>query len=120
MGVTASAGGLGEVIDLLYKLRTKKLLSSTLILFTLSIGILIGTLVNTGVKAAKDNPVAPGATPLVIPDPVQLSTAFARLPKQLHPSVVNIPTTYDATPAAAAKPKSNRRRAVPDEDENGG
>ncbi len=45
------------------KLRTQKLLSFTLILFTLSVGIVIGTLINSGVKAAKDQPtVAPGAT----------------------------------------------------------
>ncbi len=107
-------------MDLLNTIRSRKLLSSTLILFTLSIGILIGTLVNTGVKAAKDNPAAPGATPLVIPNPVELSSAFTQLAKRLQPSVVNISTTYDAKPAAAVKPKSNRRRAVPDDDENGG
>ena len=36
------------------KVRRQKLLSFTLILFTLAIGVVIGTLVNTGVKAAKD------------------------------------------------------------------
>ena len=80
-------------MSLLNTIRTRKLLSSTLILITLSIGILIGTLVNTGVKAAKDNQAAPGATPLVIPNPVQLSTEFTRLATQLEPSVVNISTT---------------------------
>jgi len=38
------------------KLRTQKFLSFTLILFTLSIGIVIGTLITSGVKAAKENP----------------------------------------------------------------
>jgi serine protease Do len=76
------------------KLRKEKLLSSTLILFTLSIGILIGTLVNTGVTA-KDQ-AAPGAKPLVVPNPVQLQNAFAQLAKQLEPSVVHISTTYEA------------------------
>src|SRR5450432_525150 len=106
-------------MDLLNTIRTKKLLSSTLILITLSIGILIGTLVNTGVRAAKENQAAPGATPLVIPNPVQLSTAFTQLAKQLQPSVVNISTTYEAKAPSVTK-KGNRRRAVPDEDENGG
>ena len=41
------------------KLRSQKLLSFTLVLFTLSIGIVIGTLINSGVKAAKDT--EPGA-----------------------------------------------------------
>ena len=55
------------------KIRKQKLLSLSLMLFTLSIGIVLGTLVSTGVKAAKDQAVAPGATPLTIPNPVQLS-----------------------------------------------
>src|SRR5205823_4986028 len=76
------------------KMRRQKLLSFSLILFTLSIGVVIGTLVSTGVKAAKDQAVAPGATPLVIPNPVQLSNAFSQLAKQLEPSVVNISSTY--------------------------
>src|SRR5688572_13370532 len=104
-------------MNVLDTIRNRKLLSSTLILFTLSIGILIGTLINTGVRAAKDQP-APGATPLVIPNPVQLSTAFSQLAKQLEPSVVNISTTFEPKQAAAQAPRSNRRRAIP-EDEDG-
>ena len=76
------------------KLRSQKLLSFTLILFTLAIGIVIGTLVNTGAKAAKDNPGAPGATPLTIPNPVQLQNSFAAIAKQVEQSVVNISTSY--------------------------
>src|SRR5438067_3508665 len=110
-------------MSFLNTIRTKKLVSSSLILFTLSIGILIGTLVNTGVKAAKDQP-APGASPLVIPNPVQLSTAFTQLAKQLEPSVVNISTTYQPKQTSAQAPRgnNNRRRAVPavpnDDDES--
>lgn len=109
-------------MNVLDTIRNRKLLSSTLILFTLSIGILIGTLINTGVRAAKDQP-APGATPLVIPNPVQLSTAFSQLAKQLEPSVVNISTSFEPKQAAAQTPpqrdpRGNRRRAIP-EDEDG-
>src|SRR5437773_1936471 len=107
-------------MNFLNTIRTRKLLSSTLILFTLSVGILIGTLVNTGVKAAKDQ-AAPGATPLVIPNPVQLSNAFTQLAKQLEPSVVNISTTYEPKTASASRPRGNsRRRAVPQDEEEGG
>ena len=81
-------------MSLLDRLRTQKLLSFTLTVFTLSIGIVIGTLITGGVKAAKDDKVAPGATPLVIPDPVQLSNAFTQIAKTVEPSVVNISTTY--------------------------
>jgi len=92
------------------KLKRQKVLSFTLILFTLAIGVVIGTLINTGVKAAKDNTAAPGATPLTIPNPVPLQSAFATIAKQVEPSVVNISTTY--LPKAPAQTR-NRRRAVP-------
>jgi len=105
-------------MNFLNTIRSRKLLSSTLILFTLSIGIMIGTLINTGVKAAKDQ-AAPGATPLVIPNPVQLSTAFSQIAKQLEPSVVNISTTYEPKAAATTRPRTNRRRAAPDDEEGG-
>jgi serine protease Do len=95
-------------------LRRQKVLSFTLILFTLAIGIVIGTLVNTGAKAAKDNTAAPGATPLMIPNPVQLQNSFATIAKQVEPSVVNISTTY--MPKA---PAHNRRRAAPQQPDNG-
>src|ERR1022692_4727493 len=98
------------------KLRRQKLLSFTLILFTLAVGIVIGTLVNTGAKAAKDNPAAPGATPLTIPNPVQLQNSFAVIAKQVEQSVVNISTTY--LPKAPA-PTRNRRRATPQQPDNG-
>ncbi len=103
------------------KLRTQKLLSFTLILFTLSIGIVIGTLVNSGVKAAKDGQTAaPGATPLVIPNPVELSNTFTQIAKQVEPSVVNISTTY--LPKSTRNRTGNRRMqtAPDDEDQQGG
>src|ERR1051325_11416926 len=105
------------------KLRTQKLLSFTLILFTLSIGIVIGTLINSGVKAAKDQEkVAPGATPLVIPNPVELSNTFSQIAKQVEPSVVHISTTYlPKAPTTRNNRTQNRRQfqIPPDEDDQG-
>jgi serine protease Do len=102
------------------KLRTQKLLSFTLMLFTLSIGIVLGTLISSGVKAAKDNNQAPGATPLVIPNPVELSNAFTQIAKQVEPSVVNISVTYNAKPVRLRT--GQRRQTNPDDegDNNGG
>lgn len=103
------------------KLRAQKLLSFTLILFTLAVGVVIGTLVNTGVKAAKGDNVAPGATPLVIPNPVELSSTFTVIAKQVAPSVVNISTTY--LPKAPVQSRNGRRRQQqvnPPEDDQGG
>src|SRR5580698_1630567 len=97
------------------RVRTQKLLSFTLLLFTLCLGIVIGTLINSGVKAARDTSQAPGATPLVIPSPVELSNAFTQIAKQVEPSVVNISVTYP-------KPthRSSRRQSTNQDDENGG
>ena len=95
-------------MSLFDRMRTQKVLSFTLILFTLSVGIVLGTLVNQGVKAAKDDRpvVAPGASALVIPSPVELSTAFSQIAKQMEPSVVNISTTSqgEAAPQMGESP----------------
>jgi len=93
-------------------MKRQKLLSFSLILFTLSIGVLVGTLMSTGVKAAKEQAVAPDAAPLVIPNPVQVSNAFSTLAKRLEPSVVNISSTYVQKASASV-----RRRRSPQQDD---
>jgi serine protease Do len=109
------------------KVRRQKFLSFTLILFTLSIGIVIGTLVQTGAKAAKEQTAAPDATPLVIPSPTQTENEFSRLAKMLEPSVVNISTEYipktavvqpRATPAPGTR-RRQQQQQPDDEDDNG-
>src|ERR1700677_3709639 len=83
-------------MKLLERMRQQKILSTTLLLFTLGIGIVIGTLVNTGVNAARPQSIAPDATPLVIPSAVETGNEFSKLAKKISPSVVNI--TADYTP----------------------
>jgi len=100
--------------------RTQKLLALTLILFTLSVGIVIGTLVTSGAKAAKGDNVAPGATPLVIPNPVELSNAFTQIAKQVEPSVVNISTTYLPKSPTQSRRGGRRQQLVPPDDDQGG
>jgi serine protease Do len=102
-------------MKLLDKMRQQKLLSSTLMLFTLSVGIFIGTLVNTGVNAAKGQNVAPDATPLVVPSAVETGNEFSKLAKKISPSVVNI--TADYTPKVQT---TRRQRVRPNQDEEGG
>jgi serine protease Do len=101
------------------RLRTEKLLSFTLIVFTLAIGVVIGTLVSTGVKAARSSSgnFAPDATPLTIPNAVELPSQFTQLAKQVEPSVVNIQTTY--MPKMTQNPNRRRRQAQPDEGDQG-
>jgi serine protease Do len=94
-------------MNLFDKMRQKKLFSTTLMLFTLSVGILIGTLVNTQVNAAKGQSIAPDATPLVVPKAVEIGNEFTKLAKKLDPSVVNISVE------SSGKPSSSVRRGQP-------
>src|SRR5258708_106638 len=97
-------------MKLFEKMRQQKLLSITLLLVTLSIGIVLGTLINTGVHAQRGQSAAPDATPLTIPRAVMQGTEITKLAKTLEPSVVNI--TADFTPKASAKGKRQ-----PDDDQ---
>jgi len=83
-------------MKLFEKMRQQKLMSMALMLFTLSVGILIGTLINTQVNAARDQNAAPDATPLIVPHLSALGNDFTALAKKLEPSVVNI--TVDVAP----------------------
>ena len=69
--------------------RQRKLLFTLLVVATLGIGIMIGSVASGRVAAFRDQ----GATPLAIPNPVQLSGSFAAIVKQDSPAVVNIATT---------------------------
>ena len=80
-------------------MRRQRLLSIALLLFTLSIGVIIGTLVNTRVSA-KGGMAAPDATPLTIPNAVELGNEFTKLARKLEPSVVNI--TAESEPQRAS------------------
>ncbi len=99
-------------------MRQQKLLSLSLLLVTLSIGIVIGTLINTGVHAAKGQAVASDATPLVVPDPVQLGNEFSKLAKRLEPSVVYI--TADYTPKTADAPRKRNQPQEPGDSNDDG
>ncbi|MFN0104980.1 MAG: Do family serine endopeptidase [Bryobacteraceae bacterium] len=96
-------------------LKQQKLLSLSLLVFTLSVGILIGTLASGSVSAAKGQAVAPDATPLAIPTASSSPNEFTKLAKLVEPSVVNI------TSEVTSKAPTARRRAPNDEaDEDGG
>ena len=60
------------------------------ILATLAVGILIGTVINQGVKGKEGQ--KSDAAPLTMASPQQMSNAFSQIAKQLEPSVVNINT----------------------------
>ncbi len=97
------------------KLKHQKLLSFVLLLFTLAIGIVIGTVINTGVKANRQvaSSSAVDATPLSIPEEVPITNEFTKLTKRVEPSVVYIESDYLPKPGKHAK-----RDDDPDEDDN--
>ncbi len=86
----------------------RKVLPAFVILVTLGIGILIGTVVSHGVRAAKTSPAAMDAKPLPAPSPAELSNSFAQVAGQISPTVVNINT--ESTVRA-----SRRRFHAPDD-----
>lgn len=95
------------------KVRTQKALSFSVILFTLAIGVLIGTVAQTGASAAKAQAVAADATPLSIPSPVQMQNEFTKIAKRLEPSVVNISTEYIPKAETTQNRIIPRRRVLP-------
>jgi len=71
------------------RLRAHRLAYTLMILITLAVGILIGTLVSINVKGKEGQKTASSdATPLQVPPVRQLSNSFGQIAKQLEPSVV--------------------------------
>ena len=81
-----------EMRQLLRTIQQRKAVSTAAILLTLALGILIGTLISRGVRAAQNQAKAPDAQTLELPSPVQLSTVFSKISKEVSPAVVNINT----------------------------
>jgi len=92
-------------------MTNKRLLYLALIIATLTIGVVIGTIVSGGVKATGE---AQKSAALVIPDPVALSNQFSQIAATIDPAVVNINTeaTVDAS-AARGKGGNNGQPADP-------
>lgn len=100
-------------MNLFSRMREQRFLGFSMLLVTLSVGILIGTLLTTGVKAGREQ-TAPDATPLVVPSPVQMQNEFAKLAKRAENSVVHINTVDEGKQAAA--PTQKRGRPQPQEE----
>src|SRR5271163_2489271 len=97
---------MGEQVNEIYNWsRQRKILVSVLVAFTLSVGVLIGSVVSGRVSAMKTF-VATGATPLAVPDPVPSSSSFSGIVNRVEPAVVNIATTQVLERHAAKKKRS--------------
>jgi serine protease Do len=70
----------------------RKFLPAVVIMVTLGLGIMIGSVVSHGVRAARSSLVALDAKPLPPPSPAELSNSFAQIADTLEPAVVNINT----------------------------
>src|ERR1051326_6995879 len=75
------------------KMTKRGYVPALLIAGTLGIGILIGTLISRGVRAAR--PGRPEARLLTTPSPGDLGSSFARVAESVDPAVVNIKTETD-------------------------
>ena len=94
--------------------RSGRFASTLVILATLSLGILIGTVVSGAVKG-KEKASSSDATPLTLPSPQQLSNQFSQIARQLEPAVVNI-----RTETTIKNPHRGRRMPGNPNDDNGG
>ncbi len=80
----------GQPMSFRERWKANRFSSTLVILATLSLGILIGTVVSAGVKGKEKAVATSDATPLTVPSPQQLSSQFSQIARQLEPSVVNI------------------------------
>ncbi|ABF40437.1 Peptidase S1C, Do [Candidatus Koribacter versatilis Ellin345] len=98
------------------RLRANRFASVLVILATLSLGILIGTVISSTVKGNEKQVSSSDATPLQIPEPKQLSNQFAQIAKQLEPAVVNINT--ESTMKHPSIKGRRGQQTPPDDDED--
>jgi serine protease Do len=101
----------------LQRFRIRRLATAFTVLATLSAGILIGSVVAHGVHGQDKTVDSRDATPLTIPSPVDLSTTFTKIAKQVGPAVVNINT--EILPKAASA-NSGQDQPGGDDDNGGG
>src|SRR5258705_4438456 len=88
--------------------------STLVVLLTLALGILIGTVVSGGVKGQEKK--SADATPLSVPAPRQLSNQFSQIAKSLEPAVVNVNT--ESTVKPSVRRRGGQNPGGPGGDEN--
>ena len=93
--------------EILQVVKERKVVSTFAILFTLALGIMIGTLISRGVRAAQRQSRSTEAQEIEIPAPKQLSSIFTKIAKEVGPAVVNINTE------STVRPQGQFRRRTP-------
>jgi len=103
---------------LLERIRTRRLTTTFMLLATLSVGIVAGSVLTRGVSGKEQSSVnSSDAKPIIIPSPVALSNGFSQIVKQVGPAVVNI-NTEELPKQSAAKPRG--RRSTPHQPQGNG
>jgi serine protease Do len=92
---------------LLARIRNHRLTATFVLLATLSLGILAGSILTRSVSGKEQGVDSSDARPLVIPSPKDLSNGFARIAKDVGPAVVNINT--ETLPKQSANTRTRRR-----------
>jgi serine protease Do len=87
------------------RFKSNRLAFTVVVLLTLAVGILIGTVVSVGVKGQEKKTA--DATPLSVPAPKQLSNQFSQIAKSLEPAVVNINTESTIKPTVRRRGGQN-------------
>jgi serine protease Do len=97
---------------LVSRMRTQRALSTLVILLTLTVGILIGTILSRG--GVRGNSTPDGSLLPAMQTPQQLSNTFGQVANAVEPAVVNVSTE--------STPKVRRRGRVPNrgQRDNGG
>lgn len=96
------------------RFKANRLAFTLVILLTLTVGILIGTVVSGHVRGQEKK--SSDATPLSVPAPRQLSSQFAQVAKSLEPAVVNINTESTIKPSVRRHPGQGQGQG--DDEEN--
>src|SRR5437867_4508851 len=98
-----------QVKELMDWARRRKILAAVFVVFTLVVGILIGSVVSGRVSATKGFGFSgTTATALTVPDPIPASSSFAGIVNRVEPAVVNIATTQ-----VLERKQSKKRRSQP-------
>src|SRR5579872_3745371 len=100
------------------RLKANRFASTMVVLATLSLGLLIGTVVSGAVKGKEQNSSS-DATPLKVPSPVQMSNQFSTIARQLEPTVVNINTETSVKPHGRSMGPGGQGQS-PDDGQGGG
>ena len=96
---------------LLERIRSRRLTTTFMLLATLSVGILAGSVLTRNVSGKEQSGVdSSDARPLVIPSPVALSNGFSQIVKQVGPAVVNINTEELPKPSTSKRGRRGTQR----------